>query len=357
MAARNNILIMSWGMPQIMRYTSKALTRLGYTPFTVFRAPAAGGNSWVRTAVEYIEQHHPGYLFSWQRLYGQGRPIWRAANAWKVRHVVMDFGLWPHYMSAFYDPQGENRESALVGNFDAIEDDPKQAQIIKRQMPVVNQIRDQILAVAAQAKNEMSGTPLKKLPPERDFVFLALQRCARGRPDKVLELDAVPSRREPIRVARDVITECERQGKFCVIKQHPQGINVGVASKSIQDPLPERGPNHWLMPMVKGRGKNEALFSWCIANCSHLVTVNSTTWSLALICDKPVSCLGRGWYSMNKIVNECKLVRDAIPTPESSGERGKRFVALMLSRQLRHEFCERPNKVREVLKRIYPDFV
>jgi len=356
MAARNSVLILSWGMPQIMRYTATALKRSGYTPFIVFRGPQ-GGSTWVPTAVEYIEDHRPGYLFSWQRLYGQARPIWRAANAWKVRHVIMDFGLWPHYQTAIYDPQGENRESVLVGNFDSIAADKRQADAIKQFMPHVKQMKDSIIAVAGQARNELAGTPLKQLPPERDFVFLALQRCARGRPDKVLELDAVPSRREPIQVARDVINECERQGRFVVIKQHPQGLNIGVAGKTITDPLPERGPNHWLMPMVKGRGKNETLFSWCVLNCSHLVTVNSTTWSIAMACDKPVSTLGRGWYSFNGIANECKLIRDAIPTPECDLERGKRFVSLMLSRQLPHAHCERPHKLREVMRRIYPDFV
>ncbi len=356
MAVRNNCLILNWGMPQIMRYTHTALQRSGYNPTTIFRGPAGGG-TWVDSSVKFIEDHRPGYLFSWQRLYGQARPIWRMANAYKVRHVIMDFGLWPHYQTAIYDPQGENRESALVGNFDAIESDQRQRSIITKTIPVVTQIGNMLLSVADQAPNEIRGTPMKRLPPERDFVFLALQRCARGRPDKVLELDAVPSRRDPLDVARDVVRECEKQGKFVVIKQHPQGINIGIPSKIITEPLPERGPNHWLMPMVKGRGKNEVLISWCIKNCSHLVTVNSTTWSLALAIDKPVSCIGRGWFSFNGIVNECKLISDAIPTPESSGERGKRFVALMLSRQLRHEHCERANKLREVMRNIYPDFV
>ena len=144
-----------------------------------------------------------------------------------------------------------------------------------------------------------------------------------------------------------MIHEAERQGKFVVIKQHPQG-------QSITDTMPERGPNHWLMPIVKGKGENQMLFAWCVHNMSHLVTVNSTTWSLALAAGKPAAMLGRGWYTRNDIVKECGLIRDALPTPESSGERGQRFVALMLSRQLVHARCERPHHVRRVLNLIYP---
>ena len=342
---KKNALIMSWGVPAVLRNTQRGLKAIGWDSHIVMRG-AAGGQSWVRDAVQYIKDARPAFVFSWQRLYGEARPIWRAARDYGARLVIMDFGLWPHYWTAMFDPRGENRESALVGAFDDIEADPAQRQYIDEQRPVVDEIARAIERSAAEAPRVL-GKLKGGMPKERNFVFLALQRCARGRPDKVLELDAVPARRHPLDIAKAVIAEAEKQNTFVVLKQHFQGINLdGV--------LPQRGPYHHLIPMFQDRQENGWVCGWCIRHCSHLVTVNSTTWSQALALGKPAACMGRGWFSHNNIVKECRLVREALPTPEPAGERGKRFVALMISRQC-HQSGLRRGALRKPLHRIYPD--
>lgn len=333
-------------MPQIMRYTSRAMKGLGFNPTTIFRG-LNGGPTWAAEAARFVHKHRPEYVISWQRLYGEARPIWQAVKDIGARLIIMDFGMWPHYNTACYDSEGENRASSLVGNFDTLEADKAQREATDRMMPLVTRIAEAMKASDREAARVASKVMPDGLPKERDFIFLALQRCARGRPDKVLELDAVPTRRDPARVAKDMIAECERQNRFVVIKQHPQGFDISPM-------LPKNGPHHFLMPRFDDKSANQWIFGWCIWNMAHLVTVNSTTWSLALACGKPVATLGRGWYSSNNIVQECKLIRDAIPLPESSGERGKRFLALMLTRQLQHIDCRIPHRVRPILQLIHP---
>ena len=337
---------MSWGMPQVMRFIANGLKRSGYKPLIVFRGDQ-GEAQWVSTAVTYIQDHHPRFLFTWQRLYGQARPIWRMANSYKVRQVVMDFGIWPHYHMAYFDPKGENAESSLVGEFDNIAKDPAQAEVMDKQAKLIKQIGDTLRTDALEAAPIASHYKLK-LPGEKDFIFCPLQRCAKGKPDKVLELDAVPTRRDPARFAADVIREAEKQGRFVVLKQHMQGENIS-------EDIPEHGPNHWLMPLIGGKPFNQPMFAWGLVNCSHVVAVNSTSWQLAMALDKPAAMCGRGWYTKNNVVRECKLIRDAIPTPEHDIERGKRFLALMLSRQLVFANCEKPHRLRPVLKLIHPN--
>ena len=345
MPARH-VLIMSWGMPQILRFTSKAFSALGYHPTIIFRG-LNGGPTWARDAATFIKANRPEYVVSWQRLYGEARPVWQAGKDTGARFVCMDFGVWPHYDTAYYDAEGENRSAAIVGTFDALEADAAQRDATDSMLPIVARMADAMEMSDKEAARAAGKVIPGGLPNEKDFIFLALQRCARGRPDKVLELDAVPSRRDPARIAADVIEECKRQNRYVIIKQHPQGADIATS-------IPLRGPHHLLMPKFEGKTENNLLFGWCVWNMAHLVTVNSTTWQFAAACGKPTSVLGRGWFSGNGIVEECRLIRDAIPTPETHAERGKRFVAMMLSRQLRHHETKDSRKVRPILRLIHP---
>jgi len=336
-------LLLPWGMPVRLEALGRGFDALGYDTEIIKRN---GSSDWHTRAAKYIRRWKPQFVVTWQRFWGpKGLEVERAARENGSLLVVTDHGVWPHYQSAMFDPCGENAASTLAFRFRSMADTQVGAAAIERGRELLAEMTATLEARAREGEADlaaigMEGHPLAARAPG-SFALVALQRR-----DKVLDLDAAAEYRNHSTLARDLIAAAARAGQFLAIKKHPQGKPLEVRHK---------GPNHIVLDEKTRNGdRNNRLFAWLVSRCSHLITVNSTTWTLAVALGKPVACLGRGWYSGNGVVAECASPAEAVKIPTMDLALARDFLALMLARQVHKDDLEDPVKVRAVLGRIYP---
>jgi len=332
------LLALPWGKPQWVDAVARALRKAGYHTDSYPRGQAPMREQ----ATGYIRQHRPRFLWTWQRPFGGPiKAVLQVAREHGVTPVYGDFGLWPHYATAIFDPAGENAASSLVGALDALEADPVERAAADGAASQLADMRAAIWGRAGEAETRLDELGLADLPPT--FALLTLQRN-----DKVLDLDADAAYRAHAKVAQMVAQAFARAGAFVVIKPHPQGRELD---------MPARSDHHLVTAHFKAGKENDLQLAYLLTRCTHLVTVNSTTWSLAGAVGKPTTALGRGWYSGNGVVHEAADPDGCVQPPEFDAPRMERFLLHMLSRQLHKDLLSDPEAILPIWRRFFGPIV
>lgn len=327
-------LILVWGMPAYLEAIGEGLRRAGlevaYMPRT--------GSGWGGKAMEHIKAERPEWLITWQRLFGAtGEAVAKTAREHGLKTVYCDFGVWPHYKSVIFDPKGENAQSELAGGCDTLMEQDTHQEAAAAVLPDFRQMRADIAAHAGKAARRKEELGLAGLPPE--FALLTLQRN-----DIVLMLDGELRYENHAQLARRAVEAAEERSRpFVAIKTHPQGSAL---------PLPDNGAQHAQIKRVDGSDNAEQL-AWLVEHCSHLITVNSTTWTWAAACQKPVAALGKGWFTGNMVLHESPSVHDALKVPVAYPKRAQQFLQLMLSRQMLSDRLDEPEELMALLNRLH----
>jgi len=326
------ILVLPWGQKKSsMRNLIKSFEQLGHNVVKIIRGSDSPSESWKDDAIKCIADKETDLYVGWQRLFGEwGSEVRKAIAARKIPTLYVDFGVWPHYGAVIFDPKGENAESEIVRSLDRLEANGHYRALADAQMAKVGELHDLIHEQATKA-TAPEGVP-------KEFIFLCLQNTK----DSVLLNDSVPKRRSMTRVAKEIIREAYNLGKFVVVKPHPEDKKVDLSNI----PAKHEG-SYKLIP----KAMNENLMAWLVVNAQHVVLVNSTVVFTSMLAGTPVVTLGKGWFTGNGVTSEFQTIRGAVKGPkEIDGNRVKRFMAHMLSRQLSIAECADPAKVAGVLR-------
>lgn len=321
---------------------AEVLPQIGFETHTIMRAQ----DDWKDAAVAFIEKRRPDLVVYWQRFYaGWGTELNTLLDEYAIPRLVMDFGVWPHYDTAIFDTMGENAASSVVGRLDALDATTRHRAAADAQMPLLEDMRATILRRAKEAEPKLADLGLGWLPEK--FIFLCMQNSV----DQVVLNDAPQSRRNSTGFVSDVCREARRQGKFVVIKTHPNDKTLDVPTVAAKFTDVAR-----FLPQSKWGADNERIMDWLLVNCGYMATINSTVHMRALAVGTPVVAMGSGWFTGNNVVSQFSTIRGLINGPEELNEkRVERYLLHMLSRQLRNEDCKNPDKVKELLGR-YFDF-
>jgi 2-polyprenyl-3-methyl-5-hydroxy-6-metoxy-1,4-benzoquinol methylase len=325
-------LILLWGMPAYLEAIGEGLRRAGLEVTFMART----GSGWGGKAMKLLQEERPEWLITWQRFFGAtGEAVARTAGEVGVKTIYCDFGVWPHYKSVIFDPKGENAQSELA-NMKRDE----HLEATEAALPELRSMRTDIAAAAGKAARRKEELGLTGLPPQ--FALLTLQRN-----DIVLMLDGELRYENHLQVARRTVEAFQaRSDAFVAVKTHPQGKAL---------PLPEDDNSHAQIARVEGSDNKEQL-AWLIENCTHLITVNSTTWTWAAVCQKPVAALGKGWYTGNGVIHESPSIEDAAQVPVAYPKRAQHFLACMLSRQILADRLNEPEELMAMFRRLHkPD--
>ena len=291
------------------------LAALGYEVTVIQRH---GNPSWRTEALAFIAARPPAVVITWQRLYAS-RAVLDALRTAGSMILFLDFGPahTDHYGTVIADPAGENAASSVPGALDeALRLDSESARI-NAHLPGVSGMAAQLRALAAQADADPRMAFLRALPAGFNLF------CGQRDRDAVLRFDAQPARRTMAGVAKKLIAEAERQNKFIVLKLHPQGKALN---------LPESGPHHRIVPQLWFGADNSKVLAWLLVHCGVLTVINSTVAYQGMALGKPVSTLGRGWFSANRVANECVTIDRAFAPKASDAARQAKFVAWLRSR-------------------------
>lgn len=328
-------IVLNWPGKDMPVQTAKSMRALGWDVLELRRG---GDADWKDNCIDAIKRLRPQLLITVQRFYeGQfAGEIGEACKRYNVAMLVMDFGVaagQAHYGVSIFDPAGDNHTSSLAYRFDEIESDPAEAEWIDWALPQVD-----ALAVTIRERAAACGADLLEkygLDKLGEFAFIILQKAG----DAVLRYDS--EYRAPRAFAVDAAKRCKALGVRPVVKPHP-------FDHWKDDPI----PGAVVLPKMGGE-ENHQVLSWLLVNASHVVAVNSTAIYQAMAVGTPVTCLGKGWFSGNGIAHEqCDTPLRKFTLPDThDSERCKRFVALMMSRQLTDAQCKQPGQVEAMLRR------
>ena len=343
-------VLLTWGFKGAMEGLKVSLPKLGFHVHEIFRAKKP---TWKDETIAYLKAERPELLITWQRFYKGtfADAVKKTCDSLGVRTLVLDFGLWPHYGSAFLDQWGENAESGFRRDFLALENNLAGRAAAEESETAVEEIRKTLMDRAHEAEGRLDELGLAGLPP--GFKFLALQRTG----DQVLRFDAPKARKDMNRVLWDVIREAAKSNAFVVAKTHPLDKEIKLADAELDgDNYRVIGKERWerLDKRPPAGNSNDLTFAWLLVNCSHFIVVNSTTLYQAMALGKPVSCLGKGWFTGCDVVAECPTIRDAMAVPSPNQKRVRRFLSYLHSRQLTIGEFKEPKKVQTILERYYP---
>lgn len=332
-------LVLPMGCADGIGALEKSLVALGFDVSLIARK----GKTWQQEAVRHIRDHKPRLCVTCQKFYpGHGRVVQDACRYVGTRTLFIDYGLWPHYGSVFFDGEGTNATSSIAGHLDREVRRVPIPAFVKASQKVDAMIQElQQRAEAADAEKERLG--LEGLP--ESFTFLALQRSG----EMNLRCDAHKSRQDMNRVLWDTVDAAKRAKQFVVAKTHPVDKKVDLTGKALE------GKHYRIVGKQEHIADNDHVFFWLLKHCGHLITVNSSTAHLAMALGKPVSCMGRGWFSGNRVVAEVYKVRDALKTPKVDKARVRTFLNLLASRQLTMDECGQPQAVQALLEMLFPD--
>jgi predicted O-methyltransferase YrrM len=347
-AAQKRVLLFPWGQDRgAIHAIRETLKRLGFEIDEIERGKeigpgkiiAPGKGTWKEEVIRAIKERKPALAITFQRLYpGWGEEVADAIREYEIPFLCMDFGVWPHYDSVMVDPQGDNGASTMVGAFDALEKSPKARAAADRATAKVQQMEGHLRQAAEKAKGTVENLGLTQW---EGAILLCLQRTG----DSVLRYDCESKRSDMARVARETAAEAKLAGKRLIVKPHPLDGKCDLSALRGQKDV---------MVLPPALPENEGVLAWLLLHCKHLVTVNSTVTWQALALGVPTVMLGKNALSGNRVVSEFRSIKGAVAGPKpQERERGRRFLAHALSRNLTIAECRDVNRVKECLGQFY----
>jgi hypothetical protein len=347
--ADKKAIILWWGFKGAVNGLEESLPQLGFEVYKIQR----GVGTWKDDCIALIEKEQPDLLVTWQRFYANtwAAEVKESCDEHDVATIVLDFGLWPHYSSAWMDPDGENAAASIAGSLQELQDSPRHRKAAENAKPGLSHIRTTLQERALEAEDKAEELGIEGIPP--GFIFLALQRTG----DQVLRWDAPGNRQDPQDVLEAVLEEAAKLDLYVVAKCHPLDDQVEFGPSELS------GANHRILHNLRWErldkrpptgNDNDLLFAWLLVNCGHYISVNSTSTYQAMALGKPISCLGRGWFTGNGVVSECRTIAKAVRTPTLSAPRQQAFLSHLYAMQLTVEEYHDPEKVKAQLERHYP---
>ena len=328
---QGKVLILRWPAPRkgSLEALIRSLPMAGYSIEVMERH-----GDWQAQVQAKVREWRPDYFITFQRLYPQNKGVADCLREHGVRTLFLDFGIGAghqHYASVIFDPCGENATSQIAnGGFERLLANPAQVEAMNARLPDVDRMAAELNRISQYA------APPEELPD--DFVFIPLQRTG----DQVLRYDSLyPDTAE---YASDLCTHFKVAGAFGVFKPHPLDTKFKWNWRT-------RGEDYLMMDRVGRSAANDALNVWLMQHSRRTVVVNSTMLFSAMLLDRPITQLGRGWCDGNAVLDEVYDPADAFADyPPADSERRRRFLAMMLSRERSEADLANPTVAAEVIR-------
>ncbi len=325
-----NWIIAHWGggKEEVFKQVAGSLEALGAKCSWMCRSEPAGR----KEIIDGLRGGDFDGLLTWQRFYSAQSELQEAVEASGVQSVYMDFGFQPHYGSVVFDPEGENGTSA-IRRLGASGELPK---------PSLGALeRVERLRVRGGIDEETMGRVQRMVETaHHPFVFVPLQRPM----DAVIRYDS--SVRDFGELIRKVLFLAKGR-MYVVVKTHPleKDIDLGVPDEILGQHIVLRGGFH---------GDNESACEYLLQNASIVLGVNSNMLWRAMLMNKPVIALGRGWHSGSGVMDECNSLAElnSIRARNTDLMKRTRFLASCLDRQLELGELAEPDSVSRVLGNI-----
>jgi hypothetical protein len=278
------------------------------------------------------------YLLTWQRFYSMQEDISQALAESAIRTVFMDFGFSPHYGTVVFDANGDGASSELAASW--------RTGFTLRNVPTtLDGAHEPDRANRAESDGcgftqwpgapDVSNIPDHAFRERRQirmpFVFLPLQRPA----DSTVRFDSSVHDFKTLVLA--VFALCA-PNMFLVVKTHPldRDLELGVP-----DHVPDR-------LLVLRRGYNESserLNDWLLTHAALVIGSNSNMLMRAVMFDRPVIALGRGWLTNSGALHEinglANLTSLRVPIVDQGTRR--RVIEACLRRQVSIDALSRPD--------------
>jgi hypothetical protein len=339
------------------------LQRLGWQSTQVYREPNR------QTSCE-IKRIKPDLVVAFQRLYVDQEPERLMAEAVaqvEARTLFADFApvTMPgeHYGGVIVDALADKAAAEIAGgNLDAWLEDATWG-------PLAHELSGRVGLIAARISElAVTAEPIDAVPEA--LSFFPLQRTN----DMNLQKDSRWP--DPAALAFEFCRAVKANGLtvFPVFKPHPHDGRFGAGVSGRKDSWTLRVPGRpdpislkrrgSYYRMLERRGKsdpqNEPLNCWLMARCERMFTVCSTVLYQALALGKPVTTLGRGWFTGNGVTHEAagRPLADALAEPDAvDPERVRLFLGLLLARQRTEKELSDPAVVERLLADFYgPEF-
>ena len=332
-------LILDWPgcLKGCLQNLKRSLPELGIQVKTVIRE-----KDWHGQILRELRDDCPDFFFTFQRLYRPDRGIRQALRDAKIKTVFLDFGVvgWggKHYGQITGDPVGEGAESEIAAlGMDTILANPHWQELASQQLGNVERLRQ-------EAKSAAENVSLSDLP--KSYWLLLLQRSG----EMLLRFDSEFT--DSYRLAKEVVALSHSFGpnEFVVVKPHP-------LDKQWKMPPNPHGPQHLVWQRTALGEENDKALLRLIGRCKALLVVNSTTLFTAMLFNKPILQLGRGWCANSDVTKQARvngaLFKERLPAVD--WERRRWFMALMLARQIAESDLADPAKTQAFIECFYPD--